>query len=156
MNMKRYFKKIIATLATASMLVMPTLALAQASNPVAAGLTKAAGNTGLRNLCAGQGDVRDCIAGIIGNLIGVVLGFVEVVLFLLFLWAGFKWMTAQGEEKQVKEAKQMIRDAVIGLVVIGLSYLLTQFVIDQLNTSVVGSSTEGTTTPPPASGGAGT
>ena len=131
------------------MLVMPTIGFAQAttpgttapapttqaSNPVAAGLATAAGPTGLRNPCSGQ-DVRDCVASIIGNIVGVLLGFVEVILFLLFLYAGFLWMTAQGDPKQVDKAKGMLRDATIGLVVIGLSYLLTSFVVQTLSNSV--------------------
>ncbi len=143
----KFLRTCVLTGMTAAMLVMPTIGFAQAtppgttvpttpttqaSNPVAAGLATAAGPTGLRNPCSGQ-DVRDCVASIIGNIVGVLLGFVEVILFLLFLYAGFLWMTAQGDPKQVEKAKGMLRDATIGLVVIGLSYLLTSFVVNTLS-----------------------
>ena len=47
---------------------------------------------------------------IIGSLINVVLGFLGIVLLFYVLRAGFLWMTAGGDEKQVKTAKDMIRD----------------------------------------------
>jgi hypothetical protein len=41
-------------------------------------------------------------------------------------------MTAGGDDKQVTEAKTMIRNAVIGLVIIMASYALSNFVLTQL------------------------
>jgi hypothetical protein len=69
---------------------------------------------------------------IIGSLINVVLGFLGIVLLFYVLRAGFLWMTAGGDEKQVKTAKDMIRDAVIGLVVIIAGFAISNFVLSQL------------------------
>ncbi len=69
---------------------------------------------------------------IIGSLINVVLGFLGIVLLFYVLRAGFLWMTAGGDEKQVKTAKDMIRDAVIGLVVIIAGFAISNFVLQQL------------------------
>jgi hypothetical protein len=71
---------------------------------------------------------------IIGSLINVVLGFLGIVLLFYVLRAGFLWMTAGGDEKQVKTAKDMIRDAVIGLVVIIAGFAISNFVLQQLVT----------------------
>ena len=69
---------------------------------------------------------------IVGSLINVVLGFLGIVLLFYVLRAGFLWMTAGGDEKQVKQAKDMIRDAVIGLVVIIAGFAISNFVLNQL------------------------
>lgn len=69
---------------------------------------------------------------IIGSLINVVLGFLGIVLLFYVLRAGFLWMTAGGDEKQVTTAKNMIRDAVIGLVVIVAGFAISNFVLQQL------------------------
>lgn len=69
---------------------------------------------------------------IIGSLINVVLGFLGIVLLFYVLRAGFLWMTAGGDEKQVTTAKNMIRDAVIGLVVIIAGFAISNFVLQQL------------------------
>ena len=52
----------------------------------------------------------------------------------MFVYSGFLWMTAGGDEKQVKTAKDMIRDAVIGLVVIIAGFAISNFVLQQLVT----------------------
>ena len=69
---------------------------------------------------------------IIGSLINVVLGFLGIVLLFYVLRAGFLWMTAGGDDKQVTQAKNMIRDAVIGLVVIIAGFAISNFVLQQL------------------------
>jgi hypothetical protein len=57
-----------------------------------------------------------------------------VVLLFYVLRAGFLWMTAGGDDKQVTTAKNMIRDAVIGLVVIIAGFAISNFVLQQLVT----------------------
>lgn len=69
---------------------------------------------------------------IVGRIVNVVLGFLGIVLLFYFIYGGFRWMTAGGEEKQVEEAKKMIRNAVIGLVIIMASYALSSFVLSNL------------------------
>ncbi|MFH0814960.1 MAG: pilin [Candidatus Falkowbacteria bacterium] len=68
----------------------------------------------------------------IGKIIGVVLGLLGVILIVLIIYAGFLWMTAGGEQKQVDKAKDYIKNAVMGLVIILLAYAITDFVIDKL------------------------
>jgi hypothetical protein len=82
---------------------------------------------------------------IIANIISGVLGFIGVLFLVLMIYAGFLWMTAQGEEKKVTQARQIIVGAVIGVVVVFSAYAITQFVL----TSVIGStsSPQGTTGP---------
>ena len=69
---------------------------------------------------------------IIGNIINVVLGFMGIVLLFYLLYGGFKWMTSGGKTEGVEEAKTMIRNAIIGLVIIVSSYAISSFVLGQL------------------------
>ncbi len=68
----------------------------------------------------------------IGSLVNVVLGFLGIVLLFYVLRAGFLWMTAGGDSKQVQSAKDMIRDAIIGLIVIVAGFAISNFVLTQL------------------------
>lgn len=68
----------------------------------------------------------------IGKFINVILNVLGVVLLLIFLYAGFLWMTAAGDGKQVEKAKTMMRNAVAGLIIILLSRAMARFVIDRL------------------------
>lgn len=73
----------------------------------------------------------------IGTYISVILNLLGVVLLLIFLYAGFLWMTAQGDSKQVDKAKMMMRNAIVGLVITLLSRAIARFVIDSLITAEV-------------------
>lgn len=74
---------------------------------------------------------------IIGNIIFVLLSFTGVVLLVLMLYAGFLWMTAGGSVDQVKKARTMITNALVGLVIVTASYAIVNFVL----TSLVGATT---------------
>lgn len=125
--MNRTFKTLFAFVA-AIMLAMPAVTLAQLT-PGNTGLSAAAAGTGLTSGCSGT----DCVVNIIANVINIVLGFLGVVLLLIVMYAGFKWMTAEKED-DVKNAKSMIKNAVAGLVVITVSYAFAAFVIQTLGT----------------------
>ena len=64
----------------------------------------------------------------IALLIRVFLSFLGIIFLVLMLWAGFKWMTSQGNETKVEESKKMILAATVGLIIILMSYGVTQFV----------------------------
>ena len=73
---------------------------------------------------------------IVGNVLSAALGLLGVVLFGYFLYGGYLWMTAAGDPGQVKTAMAVIKNAVIGLVIITLAYAIAAFVIDSLGNSL--------------------
>ena len=58
------------------------------------------------------------------NVVGYALGMAGIVLFILLLVAGFKYITSGGDPKATEGAKKTLTSAVIGLVVILISYLI--------------------------------
>ncbi len=72
------------------------------------------------------------LTSLITGIIKLILGFLGVIAVLIILWAGFIWMTAQGEPDKVKKAKDMIYAGIIGLVIIFAAYAIASFVIAQL------------------------
>jgi hypothetical protein len=118
---------VVATCLTVSLLAVPAVAFAQLSTGNT-GLDAAAQGSGLTGGCSSAG----CIADVVGRIINVVIGFLGIVLLCLFLYAGFLWMTAQGDEKQVSKAKQILLQAVVGYFIIGTAYALTAFVLNNL------------------------
>jgi uncharacterized protein with PQ loop repeat len=73
---------------------------------------------------------------IIGNIINIVLGFIGILLLVYILYAGFLWMTAGGNEDKVKEAKTMIKNAIIGLVIVIAAFAISTFVLSSIIDSV--------------------
>jgi uncharacterized membrane protein YwzB len=72
---------------------------------------------------------------LVGKYIAQALGLLGVVLVVLFVYAGFLWMTAEGKEEQVKKAKGILTNAIIGMVIIFAAYAITQFVIGAIISS---------------------
>lgn len=73
----------------------------------------------------GTKDVRETVGGVIQAFMGL-LGIVAVVIILL---GGFKWMTAAGNDEKVSEAKRLIIQGIIGLVIVMSAYAIAQFVV---------------------------
>ncbi|MBP6085388.1 hypothetical protein KA517_04085 [Candidatus Gracilibacteria bacterium] len=100
------------------------------------------------------------------NLLSIILnwflGFVGVVAFLIFLWAGFTYIVSSGKAESVKKAKTMMIYAMVGIVVILLAYAAIATLTDAFSpaatipdaipvqATAVGSVPVGTAVPVPA------
>ncbi len=72
----------------------------------------------------------------IGTLINIALSLLGIVFLALTLYAGWLWMTAQGDPKQTQKARDILVTAVVGLVILLSAYAISNFVIDQVQTAV--------------------
>ena len=72
------------------------------------------------------------LTSVIGNIIKVFLGLLGIIFLIIFIYSGFLWMTAGGDDKQVARAKKMLINAVVGLVIILFAYGITAFIINAL------------------------
>ncbi|MDD5528078.1 MAG: pilin [Patescibacteria group bacterium] len=69
---------------------------------------------------------------LIGNIINAALGIVGSLALVMFIYGGFTWMLAAGNEQAVEKGKNILMWAAIGLVVIFASYSLVSFVISAI------------------------
>ena len=69
----------------------------------------------------------------VATVIQAVLAVLSILFFIYLTYAGILWMKARGNETLITEAKDMIYNAVIGLVVVMSAYGLTTFVMGRLN-----------------------
>jgi glucose uptake protein GlcU len=60
----------------------------------------------------------------LGNIIKIVLVAAGLLAVAFIIWGGFMYITSRGNEELATEAKNIIRNAIIGLVVIILSYVI--------------------------------
>lgn len=65
----------------------------------------------------------------IGRVIKILLSFVGTIFFALAVYAGFLWMTAQGNEDQVAKATGIIKTAIIGMIVVVAAYSITAWAL---------------------------
>lgn len=80
--------------------------------------------------------VTKTLPQLIGSVISVALSLVGFVFLGLALYAGFKWMTAQGNEKDVTSARDTLINASIGIVLIVAAYAITNFVFTNVITQI--------------------
>ena len=78
------------------------------------------------------GPNTNSVPKLIGNIINGALGIVGSLALLMFIYGGFTWMLAAGNEQAVEKGKNILMWAAIGLVVIFASYSLVSFVINNL------------------------
>jgi cysteine-rich repeat protein len=66
------------------------------------------------------------------RIINASLGLLAIILTCVILYAGFLWMTAGGDAEQVERAKRMIRNGIIGVIIILCSWGIVTFIINKL------------------------
>ena len=96
-------------------------------------------NGGLKDVAPAYGNntTRDIRMTIV-DIIKVVLGFLGILVTIIILFAGFKWMTAGGNEENIASAKKILTAGIIGLVIILSSYALATFIISYLSAAATG------------------
>lgn len=77
-----------------------------------------------------QGDVATLkyLETIFANVISIALAFAAIVLFVMFLVGGFKYLTSGGDPKALEAAKGTLTHAIAGLVVLVLAFLILQLI----------------------------
>jgi len=75
------------------------------------------------------------VDSIVANIISIFLGLLGIVFVVLLIYAGFQWMTAEGNEEKVEKAKATITRAIIGLAIVIAAYAITYFVFNSLNSA---------------------
>ena len=63
------------------------------------------------------------------RVIKVFLSFLGLIFLIVIVWGAYEWMTAGGNEDNVKIAKARIKNGIIGFIIIILSYVIVDFVI---------------------------
>jgi hypothetical protein len=112
------FRSVLRAALFAAALILPVVAFAQSSDFSAFGSA------------SGLSTVN--IAIIIARLIRVALTTIGIILVCLIIYAGFLYMFSGGEPEKTKKAKRIIQNAIIGVVIIFLSYAVTVYILNKL------------------------
>jgi|SRR3989344_2473262 len=84
------------------------------------------GNTNLPN--------DSSLSGLIMRIINIALGVAGLVAVLFLIIGGFRYITAAGNEETAEQAKKIIINAIIGVVVIILSFVIVRVISNALIT----------------------
>lgn len=90
------------------------------------------GDQAIKSAESGYDTAGGDIYGLIQTVINAFLAVVGVLLLTYLLYAGYNWMSAQGDEEKVTKAKDTIQRAIIGLIIIVAAYAISVFVMARL------------------------
>lgn len=65
----------------------------------------------------------------ISRIITTALSLVGILFLVLMLYSGYIWMMDKGEAKDIEKAKDNIKSAIIGLIIIFGAYVITKILI---------------------------
>lgn len=118
-------KKIISTLFVLSFLLISPLA-----DKVAAADIRIIDNT---NDAYQDGSYQlNDVQNMVVELSNVILQVVSVLTFVMFIYGGVLFLISAGNANSVKKAKKIIIAAIIGLLIVFVSYTAVQFFIETL------------------------
>ncbi|MCD4693891.1 pilin [bacterium] len=73
-------------------------------------------------------DIREMIV----DLVKIFLTFLAIIFLILIIWGGYQWMVAGGNSEKVEQAKDTIKNGVIGMIIIMCAYSITHFILDDI------------------------
>jgi len=131
--MKNAKKKLLSAIILLTFLVIPTFLVTQTNTAVASSLWDAqVGIEDVGQKAYGESDSPQDIRITIMKIVNVVLQFLAVIFLVLIIISGYQWMTAGGNEEQIKKAKKNLSNAVIGLVIILASWSIAYFILRRM------------------------
>ena len=104
-----------------------------AVSPAAADQTLLQSQEGFSDMSSVFGGTPQDLRTIVARIINVVLGLLGVVFVVLIIFGGFQYMTSAGNEEKTKKATDILKAALIGLIIILAAWAVTRYTIIVMN-----------------------
>lgn len=124
-------KKVVIAILLVNILVVSGVYAANLKDAFDLPLITAAGDSG-----AGY-SMNASAEAMVGRVIQAVLSFLGLIFFMLMIYSGYLWMMAAGSEEQVTKAKNLIKAAVVGLIIVLSSYAISYFVLQEIGSETL-------------------
>ena len=124
LKIKRTTKQIFFVFILIIILVLPYFVFAQ--NPALKGLTDVQPGSGYAQ------SSEYVLAETMGHGVNAALRFLGIIFIGLMLYGGYNWMSASGDEQKLNRAKDTIRRAIIGIVIVVSSFTIWRFIVEKL------------------------
>lgn len=133
MNIVAVRNKVVSKMVIVALLAVGGLFVAAALPVNASALT-----ANQQAICDSIGSGQDCssntnsttdVDSVLKTAISIFSGVVGVIAVIMIIVSGFKYITAAGDSAKVTSAKNTLVYALIGLVIVGISQAIVQFVL---------------------------
>lgn len=127
--MNKLFKQILILACLVAILILPYFVFA-ADDTMQSVLIRTGGAGGYLT----SGVDQYTFSKILGTVAKTAIGLLGVVFIGLIIYAGYNWMIARGDEEKLNNAKDTLRRAIIGLVIVVGAYAIWRFIAGYLLT----------------------
>jgi hypothetical protein len=128
MNTFKYLKSIVSRVVLPILVLAPVISSAQTFGNGQAPIDNNRNPVGA--LPTDTGILQDgTLIGTISFVIRWALGFIGIVIFLIFLYAGFEYATAGGDSAKAESAQKRMINAVIGLIIIFFAFVASNTIL---------------------------
>ena len=132
MKIKHHLQAFLGITVITAFLILPFLVFAQA-NPSDPSFENQTENNRMLNklesVGSGGGYFQDVsLASAAGLVVRAALSLLGIIFIILLIIGGYKWMTAGGNEENVKIATNYIKRSIIGLIIILASWAIWFFI----------------------------
>lgn len=69
---------------------------------------------------------------ILADAITIALEFLGIIFLSIIVYAGFRWLTAGGNDDNISKARGLIFNGIIGLIIVLSAYAVTIFIIENV------------------------
>jgi len=125
----KLFKKLLPCLSGIVIYLAPVLVVAQESNYFR-DLFRGSGGSGWFEIVPFSTNMS--LLGIIGIILQIAFALAGLVATFYLILGGYNYITAGGNPEAIEGAKATITNAIIGMIVILISYLLVDFLLARL------------------------
>lgn len=77
-------------------------------------------------------DPQTALISYVIAIIKIFLGFLAILFVILIIYGGYLWMTAAGNEQRVEEAQNILKRAIIGVSIVLMAVVITNYIIVNL------------------------
>jgi len=77
-------------------------------------------------------ETEKSIPQVVGGVVKWILGIIGVILVVLIVYGGVMYATSAGNEERVKKARNVLTYSIVGVTVIALAFLITDYVVSAL------------------------
>lgn len=115
--------------------------MAKAGNDKGFSINNFEETSGLKKTGSETGHMDTAASGIglewtITYIINIALSLVGIIFLILMFYSGYLWMTAKDDNKAIEKAKENIKTALIGLIIVLGAYAITKLVLGLLAPAV--------------------
>ena len=119
---KKLIYLFILTLTVATVVFLPTKAIAAINNPV---LAEELGGTADSSEAASDGTV---FLSYLVSLWETIINIGGLLVLFYFVWGAFEWITAGGESSKLEKARLRMMHAVVGLLILVSSFVILGYI----------------------------